>query len=55
MIDSSDGDPEHTVCSESDGTCSDESDCTNTEFVHYVDKKETADNVQLNGGTLFSS
>ena len=27
VIDSSDGDPEHTVCSESDGTCSDESDC----------------------------
>ena len=26
-----------------------------SDFVHYVDQKETADNVQLHGGTLFSS
>ena len=29
--------------------------CMNTEFVHYVDQKETADNVQLHSGTLLSS
>ena len=55
MIDSSDEDPEHTVCSESDGACSEESDCTNIEFVHYLDQKETNSGAAISNVALYHS
>ena len=35
------------VQKESDGACSEESDCTNTEFVHYLDQKETNSGAEI--------